>query len=151
MKSTFSRGFTLIELLVVIAIIGVLSSVVLVSLNTVRNKGNHAAIQSNMGTVRVQAEVYYGSTGGKSYGTQDWKSGASTDCIDGMFSDTIIKKALAEADKVNGNGNVACVADDTSYVAAAALNTSSYWCIDSTSAGTIVDSALPDSAITECP
>src|SRR6185369_698077 len=60
MKKTYlEKGFTLIELLVVIAIIGILSSVVLASLNTARNKGADAAIKSNLNNARAQAELYY--------------------------------------------------------------------------------------------
>jgi prepilin-type N-terminal cleavage/methylation domain-containing protein len=55
------RGFTLIELLVVIAIIGILSSVVLASLNTARNRGADAAIRSNLNNARPQAELFYDS------------------------------------------------------------------------------------------
>ncbi len=43
-----SRGFTLIELLVVISIIGLLSSIVLASVNQARQKGINAAILSEV-------------------------------------------------------------------------------------------------------
>lgn len=53
------RAFTLIELLVVIAIIGILSSVVLASLNTARNRGADAAVKSNLANARAEAELFY--------------------------------------------------------------------------------------------
>jgi prepilin-type N-terminal cleavage/methylation domain-containing protein len=54
-----SRGFTLIELLVVIAIIGILSSVVLVSLNSARNKGKDSRIISSVQQTRTALEAGY--------------------------------------------------------------------------------------------
>ena len=55
------KGFTLIELLVVIAIIGILSAVVLVSLNSARTKGADASIKSNLTSTRSQAALFYDS------------------------------------------------------------------------------------------
>jgi prepilin-type N-terminal cleavage/methylation domain-containing protein len=57
------RGFTLIELLVVIAIIGILSSVVLASLNSARGKANDAKIRSDMHQLSVALQLYYDKHG----------------------------------------------------------------------------------------
>ncbi len=59
--NTNLRGFTLIELLVVIAIIGILSSVVLASLNTARSKGNDAKRFSDLHQIALALELYRNS------------------------------------------------------------------------------------------
>jgi prepilin-type N-terminal cleavage/methylation domain-containing protein len=126
MYTNRSRGFTLIELLVVISIIGILSAVVLASLSTARQKGNDAAIQSDLSTIQTEAEIYYGGTGNNSYGT----AGAS--CAAAVFSDPVILKAIAGAQSANGGTTLTCINTTTAYAISSPLNTGGYWCVDST-------------------
>ena len=66
-------GFTLIELLVVVAIIGLLSSVVLSSLNSARGKGRDAKRESDVHQIKLALEYYYDANGFyPSVGTDDW-------------------------------------------------------------------------------
>ena len=144
------RGFTLIELLVVIAIIGVLSAVVLASLNTARSKGNDAAVQSNLSTIQTQAEIFYGGTGANTYGT----AGATNGCSEAgslFVADATIKKAVDAANAANGGGTVTCNNSTTAYAVQAQLlaDNTKFWCVDSTGNAKQVGAAMLAGAV-EC-
>lgn len=148
---TRQRGFTLIELLVVIAIIGVLSAVVLASLNTARSKGSDAAIQADINGIRTQAQIYY--TDNNNYGTNTVdESGCSA--ANTVFVDATVARQVQAADDANGvDGSVTCnvAANGTAYAVAAEFVTTpnTYYCIDSTGISTSTATAL--GANTACP
>ncbi len=63
MKKPFKDGFTLIELLVVVAIIGILTAVVIASLNAARARGRDARRIRDIQEVRNAIELYISANG----------------------------------------------------------------------------------------
>lgn len=138
MKNTYKRGFTLIELLVVIAIIGILASVVLASLNTAREKGTDAAIQSSATNLRAQAEIF----GNKANGSVDYT---------GMCADSRVD--AIELDITNKYQAPYCNAATGTWVFAARLKQNagnSYICVDSTGASKVTVGTLITTGVA-CP
>lgn len=138
------HGFTLIELLVVIAIIGVLSAVVLGSLNTARNKARDSTVKSNIDSVRTQAQIYLGDN--NSYGVNLLDE---SDChaTDNLFSDTTITAQVQAAEAANGpTAVVTCnvAADGAAFAVSAELmgTPGTYYCVDSTGVGKTSNTAL---------
>ncbi len=80
-----NRGFTLIELLVVIAIIGILSSVVLASLNSARVKGRDARRVSDVKQMQLALELYYDTNQSYPVG-----SGAASTTLTALVSNNYI-------------------------------------------------------------
>ena len=57
------RGFTLIELLVVVAIIGLLSSVVLVAINSARYRARFSRVRADLKQITLAAQLDFDSNG----------------------------------------------------------------------------------------
>lgn len=88
-----NKGFTLIELLVVIAIIGLLASIVLVSLGPARAKSRDAKRQADLKQINLAMEMCYddATCGGGEAKYIDTTAGADTLSAIGDFMPTVPK------------------------------------------------------------
>jgi len=128
------RGFTLIELLVVIAIIGILSSVVLASLNGARKKGRDARRISDLKQVQLALEMYYDSNSSEypdasSSLAPTYISSVPVDPQGGAYSYDNLTNAGAACSVASG----VC----TSYVLGATLEDSTHGALSSDIDGTV--------------
>ena len=120
------KGFTLIELLVVIAIIGILASIVLVSLSGARNKAKDARITADMTQLRNIAEM-----------AQIDQGDYSTVC------DQSEEGTLATDISDQGGTNYNCFDEVAGYCAEAQLNSGNWWCVDATALSKQYPAATP--------
>ena len=133
MKNKTNFGFTLIELLIVIAIIGVITSIVMVSVNVARGKAANASVKQNLHGIGSQAEIFY-----------DNNSGTYSDfCTDASVIPSLEGAGLA------GSGvatSTACFDSSAGWAAQARFKVQdsggfTYWCVDN--AGTAKGETIP--------
>jgi len=141
-------GFTLIELLIVIAIIGILSSVILASLNTARAKGGDSAIKEDLDNIRDQAEIVYDGANPNSYAAVC----ADTKVMQGVSaaaSQAYGGQAYFAAGQASDATHTVCHADPAgvAWAASAPLqsNASVFYCVDSTGYATTTPNNLASS------
>jgi type II secretion system protein G len=77
-QSSFKKGFTLIELLVVVSIIGMLSSIILVSVQSARNKARDAKLILEIKELTKAMELY--RLDNNSYPADGWWHSTLANC-----------------------------------------------------------------------
>jgi type II secretory pathway pseudopilin PulG len=128
--------------LVVIAIIGLLSSIILASLNSARNKGQDSKVQSQLVNIRNAAGLAYDNSNGYGLATTDH------DCA-GMISNTSFGNLMASSSWPNATAPT-CYSDATAGNKIAAYSmwhkmTIGGWCVDSMG-GSVSKSTNPNSS-----
>lgn len=138
MKVIDNKAFTLIELLVSIAIIAVLSAVAIVNFNSVRHKGDDAAIRTNIAALPSAASVYYDSN-------NEYIGFCNASLIDPVKSG-IININNSGCQSYGPQGCFYCSDNSNSWIAMGKLHDGTWFCVDSNGA----KADVPNSGISTC-
>jgi len=127
------KGFTLIELLVVIAIIGILASIVMISMSGASNQAKDARIQGNLSQVRSIAELIHNDESSYTDLCGSGNNGVTTTNATYGTQLGVIQTDIEGQQGVTGAGDTSCYASATAYCAAAELvaDSGNEYCIDS--------------------
>lgn len=124
-----SRGFTLIELLVVIAIIGLLSSIILASLNSARIKSRDARRLADMKQIQTALELYYNDN--TTYPTTASGGTTVTSALGSVLAPNYIQSVPKDPSRADtsATGYLYCSTDGQSYAMLADLEKTGTWCV----------------------
>lgn len=146
MINSKEKGFTVLELLVVVAIIGILASIVMVSVGNSQNKAKDNAIKLQLNHALKVAELYYSNNGRYGYSAG---SGTIFSCSSGSNGDTLFNVDLLPvyqeiAKNVNGTSSLSLSESRCHYgptlnqnitqwaIATKGKSNGMFFCIDST-------------------
>ncbi|MBU1045559.1 type II secretion system GspH family protein [Patescibacteria group bacterium] len=118
------EGFTIVELLIVVAIIGILATIVIVSLREASDRARNTKIITNITQIRKVAEDMYIQE------ASGYESLCLSGALNGDYSDIL---TILENDVEKYGGEVvSCYASRYSYCVTAQLtgSTTKYFCID---------------------
>jgi prepilin-type N-terminal cleavage/methylation domain-containing protein len=163
MKVKLNKGFTLIELLVVISIIGILSVIVLASMNSAKNQAIDGSIKTQLKSLQNQMNLYSSSVTAYGKECNCYMDNISTfyhaeHGVLGLIKDDSTinaqMKAIFASSGANVylntsyNGSFIGAQNSQDWVAFAQLKSSNksanpdYWCVDSTGASVFKDTIL---------
>lgn len=111
-----ARGFTLIELLVAIAIIGILASIVLVSLSAARAKARDTQRVAHAKELRTMLKLYANDHGGYPGTANQWYVQSGCSGITGYpFINSLLVGYGQLPEDINGEGCIYYMYDPSTY------------------------------------